>query len=87
MLATDEILPFDEELFADVVATSDALYYKEDTTSLEEAGLEEDTNRQAVFGNVDHGLETDPCLGRYDGSVMEYVKWFSDGEDSRFEDN
>lgn len=49
--------------------------------SLEEAGLEEDTNAQPLFGDSVSGF------GRTHGSVPEYVAWFSDGEDSRFECN
>jgi hypothetical protein len=52
------------------------------SVSLEQAGLEEDS-QQPLFGNTDGGAERE----RLDGGVSEYVEWFSDGEDSRFESN
>ena len=53
-----------------------------DSVSLEQAELEEDS-QQPLFGNTDGGGEKE----RLDGGVNEYVEWFSDGEDSRFESN
>jgi len=52
------------------------------SVTLEQAGLEE-YSQQPLFGNTDGGGERE----RLDGGVNEYVEWFSDGEDSRFESN
>lgn len=52
------------------------------SVTLEQAGLEEDS-QQPLFGNTDGGSAKE----RLDGGVSEYVEWFSDGEDSRFESN
>ena len=81
------MLSFEESLFATSISAFDAMNDADNVISLEEAELEEDNNRQPQFGNPEHGDETDPCLGRYAGSVMEYINWFSDGEDSSYEDN
>lgn len=50
---------------------------------LEEAGLEEDSNQQPEFGNPDNIHRP----YHFEGGVQEYVEWFSDGEDSRYDYN
>ncbi len=52
--------------------------------SLEDAGLEElQMQRQPLFGNTLAGNTAD----HLDGSVIEYLDWANDGEDSRYECN
>ena len=49
--------------------------------SLQDAGLEE-PQQCPVFGNTD--IPMDGKL-HHEGSVIQYLEWFSDGEDSRYE--
>jgi hypothetical protein len=48
--------------------------------SLEEAGLEEDTRRQPLFGEPPHGFVECPT-----GGTLEYAAWFYDGDMSEIE--
>ena len=57
--------------------------YDLETVSLVEAGIEEDSRQQPLFGNTDNMFQPVHC----EGGVVEYVEWFSDGEDSRYETN
>lgn len=43
----------------------------DDMLTLEEAGLEEDTRRQPMFGETPHGFVDCPT-----GGVYEYASWF-----------
>lgn len=52
-----------------------------DIVSLEDAGLEEDTRVEPIFGHTYARLES------VYGGVIEYVDWFSDNDDSRWEQN
>lgn len=63
------------------------LQVTEEFESLESAGLEEDSRQQPCFGNNDNPIQIDPCKGHYEGGVVEYVQWFSDGEDTRYDIN
>lgn len=56
------------------------------TVDLVEAGLEE-SNQQPLFGNTDCSMQIDCCKGHIEGGVQQYLDWFSDGEDSRYECN
>lgn len=51
-----------------------------ETCTLEEAELEEDTACQPIFG----WCNTTP---QDEGGVLEYLRWFSDKEDCRYETN
>lgn len=53
-----------------------------DSVSYEDAGLEE-SRQQPLWGNTDVAVKPDGL----EGGVCEYVAWFSDGEDSRYETN
>lgn len=55
----------------------------EEFVGIEESGLEEGSNQQPLFGNTDN----DSRPFHYEGGVQEYVEWFSDGEDSRYDTN
>ena len=51
-----------------------------ETCTLEEAVLEEDNACQPVFGWHNP-------TGQDEGGVLEYLRWFSDKEDCRYETN
>lgn len=59
--------------------------------SLEESGLEENTDKQPIFGfNNRKEIKHDDMFNEVNQpnhDVIEYVTWFSDGEDSRWEMN
>ena len=59
-----------------------AAAYEPDAETLEQAGLEECD--APVFGFT---AEPNHDYPHTDGGVMEYLTWFSDGEDSRYEVN
>lgn len=59
-----------------------ALLEQPETISLVEAGLEE--KEMPMFGYADPGTK---MYDHVSGGVQEYITWFSDGEDSRYEAN
>lgn len=72
MVGIDEVPAHDEMFTADVVETTEATLLRDVFLSLEEAGLEEANRHQPS-----HGFQ----------SVPDYVMWWSDGDDSRWEMN
>lgn len=84
-ISADETLYFDIEEY---LSSMDAL--DDSCISLEDAGLEEDTRYQPIFGNTD-SLKQASCASfmnkcHASGSVFEYQAWFYDNE-SDWEDS
>lgn len=66
--------------------TMEPTCYDWDDMSKEEDVIlqDEEDAEQPIFGNPTHRVKTG--RGHMDGGVLEYVSWFSDGEDTRCEE-
>lgn len=73
MISTEETLAWDDQQIAETVHYEEATLLNPSVfLTLEEAGLEENMRCQPS-----HGYQ----------EVQEYINWFSDREDSRYETN
>ena len=64
-------------------AMDDAELNQYPNSEVEESLPDEEMHSQPLFGNTDNGI-TDVHL---EGGIIEYIDWFNDCEDSRYECN
>lgn len=74
-----------EQQLDDVLGIGRQEFAGDDAIDIVDAGLEE-SGQCPVFGNVKR-CSDDTMECHIEGSVVQYLDWWSDGEDSRYERN